>query len=175
MKTDILILLESKERELESACLLNEELKKRGYKVLIKSVYPNKESYIFKYNPKLVITPWIYNDNDMKYFSCFYIHKNTKILNLHHEQYSGQNIENACLPKGEAKNVYHISWGNEFTQGLINTGCKESMICQAGNIRLDFFKENLKEMSKTMTFFSQNDHLNWLCESYINPHIGKSS
>ena len=121
MNVDVLILLESKERELEGACLLKEELKSRGYSVLVKSVYPNKESLPFKYNAKIVITPWAYNNNDMKLFTCFYKNGNTKILNLHHEQYSGNNSENACLPKQQAKEIFHISWGEEFTKELLKT------------------------------------------------------
>lgn len=149
MNIDILILVESKERELESACLLQEELKRRGYSVIITSVYPNKEILPFKYNPKIVVTPWVYNDNDMKLFTCFYRNKETKILNLHHEQYSGNNKENSCLPKETAKEVFHISWGKEFTRELIRVGCDKNKICQSGNIRLDFFKKEFMQMSKS--------------------------
>ena len=148
MNVDVLILLESKERELEGACLLKEELKSRGYSVLVKSVYPNKESLPFKYNAKIVITPWAYNNNDMKLFTCFYKNGNTKILNLHHEQYSGNNSENACLPKQQAKEIFHISWGEEFTKELLKTGCERKKICQSGNIRLDFFRKEFRSMSK---------------------------
>ena len=148
MNVDVLILLESKERELEGACLLKEELKSRGYIVLVKSVYPHKESLPFKYNAKIVITPWAYNNNDMKLFTCFYKNGNTKILNLHHEQYSGNNSENACLPKQQAKEIFHISWGEEFTKELLKTGCERKKICQSGNIRLDFFRKEFRSMSK---------------------------
>lgn len=144
---DILIIVESKVRELESACLLKSVLEKQNYSVEIASLYPNKERLIYAYKAKFIISPWAYNDRDMEYLSCFYRYSDTKIINLHHEQYSGNDIDNACLPKGKARDIYHISWEKKFTDGLLELGCKPENICEAGNIRLDFFNEKFKDLS----------------------------
>ena len=48
-KVDVLIIIEHKVRELESACLLKYEFEKKGYSVVIDGIYPNKESLPFKY------------------------------------------------------------------------------------------------------------------------------
>ena len=144
-KVDILLMYEGKERELESVCLLETELKRRGYKTKIECVYPNKEWLPIRYRASVVFTPWAYNNRDMKFLSCFYINKNTKIINFHHEQYSGADGNNILIPLGRSKEVYHISWGPCFTRDLINAGCDREKICEPGNIRLDFFKPQFKK------------------------------
>ena len=47
IKKDVLILVEHKVRELESACLLKYAFERRGYSVEVVSLFPCKESYIF--------------------------------------------------------------------------------------------------------------------------------
>ena len=148
IKVDVLIIIEHKSREFEGACLLKAALEMKGKKVIIDSIFPNKEILPIKYIADIIIMPWGYNDKNMQFISCFYRNnKHAQIYNWHHEQYSGQDDSNVCLPTGTAKELYHISWGNKFTNGLLNSGCKENTIITAGNIRLDFYKQLLAPLS----------------------------
>lgn len=145
---DVLIIVEHKAREFESACLLKVAFEKKGMTVAIDSIFPNKEALPFKYSAKIIVVPWAYNDRDMSYLeSFFYKSPNAMIINLHHEQYSGRDEDTACLPVGRAKNVLHVSWGTKFTEALLRCGCDEEDIVTAGNIRLDFYKSNLMRLS----------------------------
>ncbi len=146
IKTDVLIIIEHKVRELESACLLKYEFEKRGLSVIIDGIYPNKEILPKKYCASIIVLPWAYSDKDMKYIKCFLINSpNAVFLNLHHEQYSGQDDNNICLPHGESTKMYHVSWGKKFSSGLINSGCNKNTILEVGNIKLDFYKNELKD------------------------------
>ena len=145
-RIDILLLYEGRERELESIALLETELKRRGYTTKIECVYPNKEWLPFRYKAKVIFTPWAYNNRDMSFLNCFYISKYAKVINFHHEQYSGIDGNNILLPEGKSKDIYHISWGPNFTNDLIKAGCDKEKICEAGNIRLDFFKKRFNQM-----------------------------
>lgn len=145
---DILIVIEHLSRELESACLLKTEFEKRGYKVMIESIYPNKEKLPFRYQTDCLFIPWAYHDQDMAYWECFYhTNPNTMIINLHHEQYSGNDHNNTTLPQGRAKNIFHLSWGKQFTDGLIEKGVDPKRIITAGNLRLDFYRPPLTQLS----------------------------
>lgn len=153
INVDILIIIEHKVRELESACLLKYELEKKGYTVCIDSVYPNKEELPLKYKADIIFLPWAYDNHTMEYIKCFLKNSpNAKLINFHHEQYSGQDDKNICLPSGEARDLYHISWGEKFTNSLIKCGCDAEKIFTTGNIKLDFYKSKLKNM-----FYSKNE------------------
>lgn len=150
IKIDVLIIIEHKVRELESACLLKYKFEKLGYTVKIDSIYPNKELLPLKYCADIIFIPWAYNDSDMKYIKCFLKYSpNAKIVNLHHEQYSGQDDKNICLPFGDARQLYHISWGEKFSDGLKKCGVNVKNIFTVGNIRLDFYKNELKKIHYT--------------------------
>ena len=43
----------------------------------------------------------------------------------------------------------HVSWGNNYTQKLLKVGCRLDSIIQSGNPRLDFYKSDLKKLSKS--------------------------
>ena len=147
IKVDVLIIIEHKVRELESACLLKYQFEKKGYSVKIDSIYPNKEILPLKYIAKIIFIPWAYNDKDMSYIKCFLKHSpNAKIINLHHEQYSGQDDKNICLPLGESVELYHISWGKKFTNGLKKSGVLDNRVFTVGNIKLDFYKNELRNI-----------------------------
>ncbi|MED0703856.1 MULTISPECIES: hypothetical protein [Aeribacillus] len=144
-KIDVLILIEHVVRELEMAVLLKYYLEQKGYTVEIKSTKFNKEELVFKYRPKILVTPWAYSDIEMNFFKAFnYFSKNkTIIFNLHQEQITNERNLMYMLPKGEAKNVYHLSWGKKFTQLLLENGCSDELIYELGNPRLDFYKKEL--------------------------------
>lgn len=158
---DVLIVIEHKAREFESACLLKVAFESHGMEVVIESIYPNKESLPFRYRAKIIIVPWAYSNRDMDYLeSFFYTSPYAVMINLHHEQYSGQDEDTTCLPSGRAKDLCHVSWGPKFTESLLGCGCKENSIITSGNIRLDFYKPKFRKLSLSKTELSNSFKIN---------------
>ncbi|MCR4697458.1 MAG: hypothetical protein K5654_09130 [Lachnospiraceae bacterium] len=152
MKIDILIIFEYASRELESALLLEYYLKKEGYSVkVVQASWSENISHLI-YQPKIIVIPWCYDDEEYNLF-CRYKgslkkHK-FKMLNLHCEQITNKNAVELVLPKGNAKNMYHIAWGKYFEELLVSVGISRKQIEVAGSSRLDFFKEPYRKISKS--------------------------
>lgn len=149
-KCDVLILIEHVARELESAMLIKYFLQKKGYDVIVDSIKFHKEAVVLKYSPNIVIVPWAYTNTEMNLFRSFL--KNNKkvlILNMHHEQLSNEGSDSFIIPQEDAKEVLHLSWGLDFSNKLLENGCKKETIIQCGNPRLDFYKKDLVKISET--------------------------
>lgn len=147
---DVLILIEHVARELESAMLIKYFLQKKGYSVIVDSIKFHKEAVVLKYSPKIAIVPWAYTNTEMNLFRSF-LNENKKVLmlNMHHEQLSNEGSDSFIIPQEDAKEVLHLSWGSEFTNKLLENGCKKETIIQCGNPRLDFYKKDLVKISDT--------------------------
>ena len=144
---NVLIIIEHIAREFDSACMLKYQYETLGYTAEIVGIYPNKEMIPLHYKADIILIPWAYSDKDMQYFKCFLRNSPDAIfINLHHEQYSGQDDKNICLPKGESRLMYHISWGKKFTDSLIACGCVKESILEVGNIKLDIYKKNMRSL-----------------------------
>lgn len=188
IKIDILILIEHRARELESAVLLKYFFEKKGYSVIIDSIKFHKESVVLKYKPKLAIVPWAYGNKEIDLFRNFNrFNNNTIILNMHHEQISNDGSDSFIIPTGDAKKVFHISWGENYSQKLLENNCSHNSIIQCGNPRLDFYKSNLNKISAPKEILSERYNLDsskrWilfiansfhlLSENQININISK--
>lgn len=138
-KIDILFYIEHYDREIEVFNLIKEQLKDKNI-VLSSTIFEMGISKI-KYNPKLIITPWAYDNRDYFLICSFLFKEKIRILNLHHEQITNEDRIKALLPKELAKEGYHISWGEEFTKKLLNQGINKEKIFETGSIRLQQTKE----------------------------------
>ncbi|HAP8890063.1 TPA: hypothetical protein IV312_002295 [Enterococcus faecium] len=151
-KIDAVILIEHINRELESAVLLKKELVQRGYTVEIVSAFWDFGTAIVKYSPKIIITPWGYDDWEMNLLRSFYgagNDGNFKILNLHHEQMTYADAQAFMMPRGSAKKSYHIAWGEYYKEMLLKEEVLSKQICVTGSPRLDLFSEKYKSLSVT--------------------------
>ena len=137
MKLDVLIFYEHVPREIESVCLLKVLLEKRGYTVALRPWYFSLWSSFLDLQPRFVVVPFCYDDQNVKEFSCF--SDPVKILNLHYEQISQNGSPERHMPRGQAKEVCHISWGPQFTGRLTATGVNPKMIFETGSSNLDFY------------------------------------
>lgn len=142
---DVIIFIEHIARELESAVLIANELKNRGVSVVIKSTFYDYYDVLRNYSCNILIVPWCYNRKDYLLFANINC---KKIINLHHEQIGTLN-DTDLIPKDKAKDTYHVSWGQSFTNQLIDTGIDEEKIFQIGSIRNDFYNKKFKKMSKS--------------------------
>ncbi|RKL68057.1 hypothetical protein CR203_06045 [Salipaludibacillus neizhouensis] len=176
MKVDVLILIEFVNRELEVAVAIKHSLKTKGIKVkIISTLYDYSKAMLF-YSPKILIVPYLYDDNNLKKFSMVK-KSNTEeliIINMHQEQMVTKSNVEFVLPKGLAKNVLHISWGDTFTQHLIENSVDNNLIYQTGSPRIDFYREGMTHFSinkeKLSSEFKLNSEKKWILFAGNFPH-----
>lgn len=147
---DVLIIVEHIVRELESANLLKYQLHKLGLSVAIDSPKFNFQRLPILYSPKVVLTPWAYSDREMDVLRHFKTSegKSSIIINLHQEQITNNDSMEFVLPRGIAKDVYHLCWGEEFFNALLANGCSEDTLLPYGSIRMDFYLNELRVLSE---------------------------
>lgn len=157
-KIDVLIVFEHMSRELESALLLEKKLIDEGYSVrIVQAGWSENYSHLI-YQPKLIIVPWCYDENEYTQFCRYrgsFPNNRVKILNLHCEQVTNQDAKELLLPKGKAKDLYHIAWGEYFRQQLLLANIQNERIAVTGSSRLDFYKEPYSRISKSRPFLSE--------------------
>lgn len=181
-KIDVLILVEHKVREFETAVLTKYFFEKKGFSVSIDTIRFNKEETFLKYQPKIVFLPYAYSDKAIgRAHALCRFRNNPLFVNYHHEQMSFDG-KYTHLPREGAINTIHLSWGQKFTEALINSGCKPNTILTIGNPRLDFYTERLKKigLSREELAVKYNLDLNkkwilfmgdptYLCLKNVNP------
>lgn len=127
---DFLILYEEKVRELESACLLKNQLEKIGYKVKIDLIYSFRKNFC---NAKVLIMPHLYNDLQIYQFVSKFKKRRCIIINLQFEQVIRKidSEKGYGIPTGDAVNSVVFCWGKheanryspESKQRKYITGC----------------------------------------------------
>lgn len=139
---DVLIILEHKNRELESAVALKIQLEQAGFTAEIYQNMWGARYYSLSIKPKVVVVPWCYDDKDVNTYSVFNGQKGGRydIINLHCEQITSSDASSFIIPTGLSKNVYHCAWGEYYKNLLIDSGVPEKKICITGSPRLDFFR-----------------------------------
>lgn len=190
IKVDFLILYENKVRELEAVCLLKSELKRRGYSVVIEYVHSIKKLFLF---PKVIITPYLYDKNDIKEFAFCGRRFVPKLINLQWEQVLNEfDIkEGFHAPKNGAELAIHVSWGRENAEYLQRVGVRKEKIVLAGSCNMDLcndrflsFYSNRNKISedygidsgkKWILFISSFTMSNDYVYSMVESTIGKSN
>lgn len=140
MKIDVLILYESKNREIESLCFLQQEIINKGYSCKILSIYdPTK----YFYKAGVLIVPHLYDDNQLKGFGLNLWRSNTKIISLQWEQVLVKGMQDIGIhnPKGQAKYAHHIAWGKDQELRYIKHGIEPSNIWTTGSISMDLLND----------------------------------
>lgn len=138
-EVDFLILVENFKRgELENACLIGAELKRRGYTVVIR-YFRDVGKYIMK--PKVVITPNCYADSEIENYTYFFRNNTVKVIDLQYEQVLSRNGEksNFYTLSGLAKEVIHINWGERTKNRLLGYGLQKTLLPVTGFVTLDFY------------------------------------
>lgn len=146
---DFVFVCESKVRELESCCLIGQELENRGYTVGVLNWWlPN--IYV-EYQPvktKVLMAHAVYKDESLNRELSF-IDGETKVINLQWEQiYSIKDLTNPNAPwkmEGDAKRVVHLSWGNEnFNKLTTYDGVSADRVKIVGQVSMDFLNAKLR-------------------------------
>jgi len=162
-KIDVLIVYEHVVRELESAILLKKKLQKKGLSVKIVQCAWTEPVARLKYKPKLLITPWCYDDVDFDFWRGYiggYVGKKYKIINLHCEQLGSTEASEFLIPTGKSKEVYHFVWGEYFADLLVSNGVNKEKITVTGSPRIDFYKFPFSNISINKDELSKKYFLN---------------
>lgn len=137
---DFLICYEHIVREIENDTLLKYELEKRGYSCKI--IHFNDVDYFLhagKEKAKVVVTPWLrYDENVSRYLSL--AKKPYKLVNLQWEQvYCRNHLKTGYASTvGQSLRAYHMCWGENSRERLIEAGVSEESAVTVGAIQMDY-------------------------------------
>lgn len=142
MNVDVLIIYELKTRELENACLLMVELKRRGYTVEIVNVYDPRK---YNIHPKLMVVPHLYNDWHLDFTCNNKWHDCKCIIDLQYEQVLKKGSDGGIHnPTGQAAFAHHIAWGELQAQRYLTHGIRPDLVHITGHITMDFIKPRFR-------------------------------
>ena len=145
---DFVFVCESKVRELESCCLIGQELENRGYSVGIINWW--MPQIYLDYEPvsaKVLMSHAVYKDESLNR-ELSYVKGETKVINMQWEQiYSEKELTSNVSPwkmEGNVKKVIHLSWGKENHDKLVNyDSIPEVNIKVVGAVSMDFLNPKL--------------------------------
>lgn len=154
---DFVFVCESKVRELESCCLIGQELENRGYSVGIINWW--MPQIYLDYEPvsaKVLMSHAVYKDESLNR-ELSYVKGETKVINMQWEQiYSEKELTSNVSPwkmEGNVKKVIHLSWGKENHDKLVNyDSIPEENIKVVGSVTMDFLNPKLRDY-----FFSRDE------------------
>lgn len=176
MNVDYIIFYEHASRELEADIRLKLELDKFGFKGVVLPIHYNRYINVLKYNPKIIILPFLYKFNDSHFIRYFRIMKpSIVIINMHSEQIGTTDSQKRMMPLDEkSKRVFHFVWGKHFKNLLIQQGVSKDSIFAYGSIRNDllFQYDNIDKNDKSIlipTSFS----MTFVDKKYIESAIKK--
>lgn len=144
---DFLICYEHIVREIENDALIKHELERRGYSCKI--IHFNDIDlcrHMGKEKAKVVVTPWLRYDTNVYRFLCL-AKKPYKLVNLQWEQvYCSNDLKHGLAnTTGQALNAYHMCWGNNSRNRLIEEGVQEGNIAVVGAIHMDYGRPLFKD------------------------------
>lgn len=148
---DFIIFYEHINRELENVLLIKYELERRGYSVVLSHFSGcSYGRYVLFSKPKVIITPWLRNDENMYRFTRFR-NENNKIVNLQWEQiYSNKVLDSGlAMTSGTATKAYHVCWGTRSRDRLIDQGVSPDKIRITGAIQMDFCRKEFGSYYKS--------------------------
>lgn len=169
---DYIIYYEHVSRELEGVKRLHERLKEKHLRGVVLPIHFNIYTNILKYKPKIIITPFFYNENTPKHIKMFKeMYNNVLVLNLHSEQITNESTVKYKLPQDIiSKNVFHASWGEKYKEKLIEIGVPEKNIFVTGSIRVDSSLDYLKKIKveKNKILIPTSFSITFVPDSYLS-------
>lgn len=138
-RIDVLIVFEHITRELETCLSLKLELERVNLSCEIVPLHYNKYETSLRFEPRLVILPFLNSRNDYTLARIREIYGDSVIgLNLHHEQLYNEGTKKFMLPKDDySRDVYHLSWTEKFALDLEESGVESDKISILRNPRFD--------------------------------------
>ncbi len=152
---EVVIVYEGIVREFDNALLLKAELENRNYKVDI--VYKT-ETFSLKRNNAICILPNGYNTQDIEFYRNILNANGNPLISLQYEQVLSKRIEDTKvhIPKGLAKEMTFICWGENCKKRLIENGIPEEKVKICGAIQLDFLRNEFDEFYLSRNKIAEN-------------------
>lgn len=143
---DCLILIEHTDRELSIAKKLKSELEKRDTSAFIANLYLELYSYTRLFNPKVIVVPFFYSEQDP--ISGYLLKKfpNSFFVSLDFEQisYPLNAKRKKIVGKIAKKNIYRTAWSQEREIDLQRQGVPKNKILNVVNPKLSESVSNSK-------------------------------
>lgn len=112
-------------------------------------IYVKAYSYLYEYykclreckdiSPTHLVVPYVYNKNSLsRYRHLLKKYPSIKVINMHHEQIVAPfNISKAIPSNSIAiENILHVSWGNKYSNMLLNAGVPDDNILEICSPRI---------------------------------------
>ena len=136
-KIDVLIFIEHVARELDLACTLSHHLEvNAGLKVEIASYCHDLEQTLSSYQPRVVVVPYCYSQDDAGMRDVRFRFRDFKVVNLALEQLFS--VGNAAFkgPRDQMSQgeVLHLASGEAFAQHLMNHHVPRDGIAITGSL-----------------------------------------
>lgn len=162
--TDVLILYEHRNRELENASLIATELEYRGYTVKIRCIYSLAKYFI---KPRLLIVPHLYNDQQLISFGKNFWKGNQAIIDMQYEQVLRKNQrEGIHNPKGQAIYAQHTAWGQAQKDVFLSHQIPPENIHIVGHVAMDLMRSEFdhcfKSKSEVAREFGLDSSKRWI-------------
>lgn len=150
-KVDFLFSYEVKARELESVCLIKQELERRGYSTAVLNTWNAINSKPMDCLAEVMVMSACYRTSTYTAFTNNVRHFH-KAVNLQWEQIRSVKVETSpphgdksnYYFSGKSKDVVHISWGPKNYEHLTKTcGIPEKNVIMTGHPALDFLRPGL--------------------------------
>ena len=171
-KIDFLFIYDSYVREVESLMKVKEFLLSKGYSVKIVPNHWKRYYNSWRYSPKVILLPFMYNRFDGCYSIYRSLYPKAQFVNIHSEQISNDDTKVLMLPQDQdAKNVWHTAWGKDFSDSLEDCGVDPRLIKITGNIRFDSLINDRRVeqgVSNDHLLFPSSFGLSMMDESYLN-------
>jgi len=152
MNKSILFLYEHTVRELDPIVITKMILHKLygENNVKIADIAFTKRINSLKTFPFILLVPFFHDYSEWLAFVQFFVdcyEKTPKIVNMHWEQLGSKNSQDFLVPKDRyARDIYHISWSEEFTKFLVKTGSvNPNYIWQIGNPKADLLNRKFRK------------------------------
>ena len=147
-KVNFLFVYETKNREIESVCLICQELERRGYSVGIADWWePARDNIHHLIEADVLITAAVYKTQSLNRILA-YVKGPTKVLNMQWEQvYTIRDMENPRSPwkmEGKACQITHVSWGDvNYNKLVMSDNVPERLVKKLGQVAFDFLRPSL--------------------------------
>jgi surface carbohydrate biosynthesis protein len=178
---DVLFTYQHKIREIESLCLLKLELERRQITSDFCCTFSLNRMNMFYHKPRVVIASAMYDDATLSFFVYEIAGFNKKVINLQWEQVLSQFDEANpnCYhnPKGYARYVTHLCWGESSRKRIMAAGVPDTSAIVTGAIHLDFLRPEFRSyfLSKqdVSALYKLNAEKNWcvFISSFTMPNM----
>ncbi len=155
---EVIIAYEGIVREYDNALLLKAALEKKGYRV---SLVYKTDTFLLRKHNAICILPNGYTTENIDYYRYILNANGNELINLQYEQVFSKKIVDlkVHIPKGKAKNMWLICWGENAKRRLVDHGINPANIRVCGAMQLDMMMPNFADFYQSRDLISKKFHI----------------